>query len=130
MKALIEGLIAVLISVVVLLAIMPGARASELPGTTMSILHYSQFKDVFMMAKCIEVGKADRAEFSYAYMLLNQRDPMAVMAIQAGGDTLPKYLGPTLSRDLGNTIDSFQFLQGKNLDDYCKYTAIRATAPR
>lgn len=124
-----KALIAMVIAFMVLLAIMPGARASELPGTTMSILHYSQFKDVFMMAKCLEIGKADRADFSHAYMLLTQRDPMAVMAVQAGGDTLPKYLGPTLSRDLGNTIDSFQFMQGKTLDDYCKYTAIRATTP-
>lgn len=103
------------------------AKAEGLPGAQMSILHYDKFRDTFMLAKCVEVGKAPREDFSIAYMLLVQRDPMAAKVTEAGGEALGMYLGDALSQDLMRVVNSFQFMQGATLDTYCKYTAIRAT---
>lgn len=114
---------------VILVAIIyiPSAKAQGLPGAQMSILHYDKFRDTFMLAKCVEVGKASGEDFSVAYQLLVQRDPMAAKVTAAGGEALGMYLGDTLAQDLMRVVNSFQFMQGKTLDTYCKYTAIRAT---
>lgn len=106
---------------------IPNAKASGLPGAQMSILHYDKYRDTFMLAKCVEVGKASGEDFSVAYQLLVQRDPMAAKVTEAGGQALGMYLGDALSQDLMRVVNSFQFMQGKTLDTYCKYTAIRAT---
>lgn len=106
---------------------IPSAKAQGLPGAQMPILHYDKFRDTFMLAKCVEVGKASGDDFSIAYQLLVQRDPMAAKVTAAGGEALGMYLGDALSRDLMRVVNSFQFMQGKTLDTYCEYTAIRAT---
>lgn len=113
--------------ILVAVTFMPVAKASGLPGAQMSILHYDKFRDTFMLAKCVEVGKASGEDFSVAYQLLVQRDPMAAKVTEAGGQALGMYLGDTLAQDLMRVANSFQFMQGKTLDTYCKYTAIRAT---
>jgi hypothetical protein len=106
---------------------IPSAKAQGLPGAQMSILHYDKFRDTFMLAKCVEVGKASGDDFSIAYQLLVQRDPMAAKVTAAGGEALGMYLGDTLAQDLMRVVNSLQFMQGKTLDTYCQYTAIRAT---
>lgn len=106
---------------------IPSAKAASLPGAQMSILHYDKFRDTFMLAKCVEVGKTSGEDFSIAYQLLVQRDPMAAKVTAAGGEALGMYLGDTLAQDLMRVVNSFQFMQGKTLDTYCQYTAIRAT---
>lgn len=113
--------------ILVAVTFMPVAKAQGLPGAQMSILHYDKFRDTFMLAKCVEVGKASGEDFSRAYQLLVQRDPMAAKVTAAGGEALGMYLGDALSQDLMRVVNSFQFMQGSTLDTYCKYTAIRAT---
>lgn len=107
--------------------IASNAKAEGLPSAQMSILHYDKFRDTFMLAKCVEVGKASEEDFAVAYQLLVQRDPMAAKVTAAGGQALGMYLGDTLSQDLMRIVNSFQFMHGSTLDTYCKYTAIRAT---
>lgn len=112
----------------ILISCLPQAKAD---GQTMSVLHYSQFRDVFMMAKCLEVGRADRMEFADAYGKLKARDPMAVMVVQSEDKRdLGLYLGDGLSMDLLNVIHSFEIMDEQTLKTYCKYTSLRATAPR
>lgn len=113
--------------ILVAVTFMPAAKASGLPGAQMSILHYDKYRDTFMLAKCVEVGKASGEDFSVAYQLLIQRDPMAAKVTAAGGEALGMYLGDALSQDLMRVVNSFQFMQGKTLDTYCEYTALRAT---
>lgn len=112
----------------ILISCLPQAKAD---GQTMSLLHYSQFRDVFMMAKCLEVGRADRMEFADAYGKLKARDPMAVMVVQSDNKAdLPLYLGEAPSIDLLNVIHSFEIMDTETLNTYCKYTSLRAVAQR
>lgn len=120
-------LLRLVIMFVALTILASTAKAASLPGAQMSILHYDKYRDTFMLAKCVEVGKASGEDFSVAYQLLVQRDPMAAKVTEAGGQALGMYLGDTLAQDLMRVVNSFQFMQGKTLDTYCKYTAIRAT---
>lgn len=106
---------------------IPSAKADSLPSAQMSILHYDKYRDTFMLAKCVEVGKVSEEEFAVAYQLLVQRDPMAAKVTAAGGQALGMYLGESLSQDLMRVVNSFQFMHGKTLDTYCEYTALRAT---
>lgn len=120
-------LLRLVIMFVALTILASTAKANGLPGAQMSILHYDKYRDTFMLAKCVEVGKASDEDFSAAYQLLVQRDPMAAKVTAAGGEALSMYLGDALSQDLMRVVNSFQFMQGKTLDTYCEYTAIRAT---
>lgn len=120
-------LLRLVIMFVALTILASTAKAQGLPGAQMSILHYDKFRDTFMLAKCVEVGKASDEDFARAYKILVQRDPMAAKVTAAGGEALGMYLGDALSQDLMRVVNSFQFMQGKTLDTYCKYTAIRAT---
>lgn len=106
---------------------IPSAKAGGLPGAQMSILHYDKFRDTFMLAKCVEVGLASSEDFSRAYTLLIQRDPMAAKAVEAGGNTLALYLGATQARDLSNVIRALDYMQGDMLKTYCQFTVMRAT---
>lgn len=120
-------LLRLVIMFVALTILASTAKAQGLPGAQMSILHYDKYRDTFMLAKCVEVGKASDEDFARAYQLLVQRDPMAAKVTAAGGEALGMYLGEALSQDLMRVVNSFQFMQGKTLDTYCEYTAIRAT---
>lgn len=120
-------LLRLVIMFVALTILASTAKASGLPGAQMSIMHYDKFRDTFMLAKCVEVGKASDEDFSVAYQLLVQRDPMSAKVTAAGGEALGMYLGDALSKDLMRVVNSFQFMHGKTLYTYCKYTAIRAT---
>ena len=120
-------LLRLVIMFVALTILASTAKASGLPSAQMSILHYDKYKDTFMLAKCVEAGKASDEDFARAYQLLIQRDPMAAKVTSAGGEALGMYLGPALTQDLMRVVNSFQFMQGKTLDTYCEYTALRAT---
>lgn len=112
----------------ILISCLPQAKAD---GQTMSVLHYSQFRDVFMMAKCLEVGRANRLDFADAYGKLKASDPMAVMVVQSEDKRdLGLYLGDGLSMDLLNVIRSFEIMDAKTLDTYCRYTSLRAVNAR
>lgn len=124
--AIVRFLVAFVV-ILVGISFMTTTKADGLPGAQMSILHYDKYRDTFMLAKCVEVGKASDEDFARAYQLLIQRDPMAAKVTAAGGEALGMYLGDALSQDLMRVVNSFQFMQGKTLDTYCKYTAIRAT---
>lgn len=124
--AIVRFLVAFVV-ILVGISFMTTAKANGLPDAQMSILHYDKFRDTFMLAKCVEVGKASDEDFSVAYQLLVQRDPMSAKVTAAGGEALGMYLGDALSKDLMRVVNSFQFMHGKTLYTYCKYTAIRAT---
>lgn len=124
--AIVRFLVAFVV-ILVGISFMTIAKAGTLPSAQMSILHYDKYRDTFMLAKCVEVGKASEEDFAVAYQLLIQRDPMAAKVTAAGGEALGMYLGDALSKDLMRVVNSFQFMQGSTLDTYCKYTSIRAT---
>ena len=124
--AIVRFLVAFVV-ILVGISFMTTAKADILPSAQMSILHYDKFRDTFMLAKCVEAGKASEEDFAVAYQLLVQRDPMAAKVTAAGGQALGMYLGESLSQDLMRVVNSFQFMHGSTLDTYCKYTAIRAT---
>ena len=109
------------------ISFMTTAKADGLPGRQMSALHYEKFRDTFMTAKCVEIGLVSSEDFSRAYTLLIQRDPMAAKAVEAGGHNLALYLGATQARDLSNIIRALDYMQGDMLKTYCQFTVMRAT---
>ena len=116
-----------LAAIVAAILLASTAKAGGLPGRQMSTLHYEKFRDTFMTAKCVEIGIASSEDFSRAYTLLIQRDPMAAKAVEAGGNTLALYLGATQARDLSNVIRALDYMQGDMLKTYCQFTVMRAT---
>lgn len=124
--SVVRFLVAIAVVMVGITYIQP-AKAGGLPGRQMSALHYEKFRDTFMTAKCVEIGLASSEDFSRAYTLLIQRDPMAAKAVEAGGNTLGLYLGDTYSRDLSNVIRALDYMQGDMLKTYCQFTVMRAT---
>lgn len=116
-----------LAAIVAVILLASTAKADGLPGRQMSTLHYEKFRDTFMTAKCVEIGLASSEDFSRAYALLIQRDPMAAKAVEAGGNNLALYLGATQARDLSNVIRALDYMQDDMLKTYCQFTVMRAT---